>query len=50
MSTIYSLDFLELIFRLDDFNPFPKQQILDSSKPKESSDDNFKFAEISITG
>ena len=26
-------------------NPFPKRQILDSSKPKEYSDDNFKFDE-----
>ena len=25
------------------FNPFPKQQILDASKPKEFADDNFKF-------
>ena len=27
------------------FNPFPKQQILDSSKLKEFADDNFKFNE-----
>ena len=26
-------------------NPFPKQQILDSSKPKQLADDNFKFDE-----
>ena len=25
--------------------PFPKQQILDTSKPKEVADDNFKFDE-----
>ena len=25
--------------------PFPKRQILDSSKPKEFADDNFKFDE-----
>ena len=25
--------------------PFPKQQFLDSSNPKEFSDDNFKFVE-----
>ena len=27
-------------------SPFPKQQILDSSKLKESADDNFRFDEI----
>ena len=27
------------------FNPFPKRQILDSSKLKELADDNFKFDE-----
>ena len=27
------------------FNPFPKRQILDSSKLKEFADDNFKFDE-----
>ena len=26
-------------------NPFPKRQILDSSKPKEFADDNFNFDE-----
>ena len=32
------------IFLPDDhFNPFPKQQISDSSKMKELTDDNFKF-------
>ena len=28
------------------FSPFPKQQILDSSKLKEFADKNFKFDEI----
>ena len=27
------------------YQPFPKQQILDSSKQKELADDNFKFDE-----
>ena len=30
---------------LSDAQPFPKQQILDSSKLREFSDDNFKFDE-----
>ena len=26
-------------------NPFPKREVLDASKPKESAGDNFKFEE-----
>ena len=33
---------------MQELNPFPKRQILDSSKLKESADDNFKFDENGI--
>ena len=35
----------QLIYFFFFFSPFPKRQILDSSKFKESADDNFKFDE-----
>ena len=36
---------LELWFMWQRFDPFPKRQLIDSSKLKEFADDNFKFEE-----
>ena len=41
--------FVKILDCLVEYDPFPKQQILDSSKQKEFADDNFKFDENART-
>ena len=45
MISLFFTMFLETLFGLLTIYPFPKQQILDSSKLKEFVDDNSKFDE-----
>ena len=45
MSSASSVSFEKITHRTKIFNPFPKRQILDSSKMKEFADDNFSFDE-----
>ena len=40
---LFAQCFLPILKGISVFQPFPKQQILDSSKLKEFADDNFRF-------